>query len=198
MARDDAADLLDAADVLEAFAKFAAHRKQVRALEASGLVEIHDVAAAVEAYRVRASINAVAAPRHLVGEARACAAFDAMTGLGSIDFASPVSRVEKELRVASLRIDRVVFHDDESVTVVEVKPDGCRRDVSHGIGQALMYAAAAVAAGLAKEVRPALFVSGEADPLIAEACRLGGVTYLVSGDVRWWSLAGMLVEALHV
>ena len=114
----------------------------------------------------------------LTGEDRACAVFDFLIKSHQLaDFESDPVSFEREFAVSGMRIDRLVRHKDGSVTAVEIKPRGVMRDMSHGIGQALLYAAALVGSGM-DAVRPALFIPGPKIDLLAEAARIGGVQYI--------------------
>lgn len=114
----------------------------------------------------------------LSGETKACALFDYLMMGGSLgEFESPAITFEREFSVNGMRIDRLIRHKDGSVTAVEIKPRGVMRDMSHGIGQSLLYAAALVTSGH-DLVRPALFIPGPKIELLAEAARIGGVQYL--------------------
>lgn len=126
----------------------------------------------------------IAAPvmglKGLSGEGRACAVFDFLIKSNQLaEFESAPVSYEREFGVSGMRIDRLIRHEDGSVTAVEIKPRGVMRDMSHGIGQALLYAAALVGAGI-DAVRPALFIPGPKIDLLAEAARIGGVQYMHS------------------
>lgn len=128
--------------------------------------------------RLREIVAPVIGLRHQIGEAKACAMFDYSMRAGHFyDFESPAVSFEREFSVSGLRIDRVVRHEDGSITVVEIKPRGVMRDMSHGIGQSLLYAALMASAGHDR-VRPALFIPGPRIEILAEAARLGGVQFL--------------------
>lgn len=127
---------------------------------------------------LRDVVSSVAGLRSLVGESKACALFDFSLRAGHFDgFESPVISFEREFIVSGMRIDRLLRHEDGSVTAVEIKPRGIMRDMSHGIGQALLYAALLVAAGH-ERVSPAIFIPGPCIDVLAEASRLGGVQFL--------------------
>ena len=114
----------------------------------------------------------------LSGEPKACVLFDYLMMGGSLgEFESPAVSFEREFSVNGMRVDRLIRHEDGSLTAVEIKPRGVMRDMSHGIGQSLLYAASLVAAGN-DLVRPALFIPGPKIELLAEAARIGGVMYL--------------------
>jgi len=183
--------VMELVDVTVAMVK---HNQEVADLFASGKAEIHSVAALHEAQRIRCALAPMARISRLSGEAKACAIFDAMFVLGDIsrELGSEVACCKPEVQVAGLRVDRVLYHEDGSVSAVEIKPVGSRRDMVHGVGQALLYAAALIESGEA-EVRPVLFVSGERDSLVAEACRLGGVEYVTSESTKLWDFMGDLV-----
>lgn len=118
--------------------------------------------------------------RGLAGEDRACAVFDFLIKSNQLgEFESRPVEFEREFKVGGMRIDRLIRHEDGSVTAVEIKPRGVMRDMSHGIGQSLLYAAALVRSGV-DAVRPALFIPGPKIDLLAEAARIGGVQYLYS------------------
>ena len=128
--------------------------------------------------RLREIVAPVVGLRSKVGEAKACAMFDFSMRAGHFDgFESPVVSFEREFSVSGLRIDRVLHHEDGSVTAVEIKPRGVMRDMSHGIGQSLLYAALMASSGV-ERVRPALFIPGQRIEILAEAARLGGVQFL--------------------
>ena len=128
--------------------------------------------------RLRQVVAPVMELSSLVGESKACALFDFSIRAGHFDgFDSPVVSLQREFVVAGFRIDRLLTHEDGSVTAVEIKPRGVMRDMSHGIGQALLYAALLASAGY-ERVRPAMFIPGPRIDVLAEAARLGGVQFL--------------------
>jgi hypothetical protein len=123
-------------------------------------------------------VDSVLGLRVLAGEDRVCAVFDFLIKSNQLaEFESAPVSFEREFAVSGMRIDRLVRHEDGSVTAVEIKPRGVMRDMSHGIGQALLYAAALVRSGI-DSVRPALFIPGPKIDLLAEAARIGGVQYI--------------------
>ena len=124
------------------------------------------------------TVRSVRTLRQLSGEPKACALFDYLMMGGSLgEFESPAISFEREFSVNGMRVDRLIRHEDGSVTAVEIKPRGVMRDMSHGIGQSLLYAESLVAAGN-DLVRAALFIPGPKIELLAEAARIGGVKYL--------------------
>ncbi|HNY42088.1 MAG TPA: hypothetical protein PKJ41_16915 [Bryobacteraceae bacterium] len=127
---------------------------------------------------LREIVSSIVGLRSRIGEGKACAMFDFSLRAGHFDaFESPVVSYDREFNVSGLRIDQVLHHEDGSVTAVEIKPRGVMRDMSHGIGQSLLYAALMAAAGN-ERVRPALFIPGPRIEILAEAARLGGVQFL--------------------
>ena len=116
-----------------------------------------------------------------VGEKKTCAIFDMTVFEEDADIAklssSRIVSVEREATLPCGNVDRLLRHADGTITVVELKGKGSRRDHACGIGQALVYAACARETLGASEVRAALFVLGEFDPWIAQACETAGVSY---------------------
>lgn len=116
-----------------------------------------------------------------VGEAKTCAIFDYLINQGESailkQFDDAVS-VRREVKFECGFADRVVEHADRSITVVEIKPAGSRRDHMQGLGQALMYACAAREISMSNEVRAALFVSGDSDKWVEAACKSAGAMYI--------------------
>lgn len=113
-------------------------------------------------------------------EDRVCAIFDWLiqseSGINGIQ--NDVVAIHREFRTGAGFVDRLLVHADGTVTVVEIKGPGSRRDHACGLGQALVYAAA-VREEMPKfhEVRSALFVGGEHDQWLSSACRVSGVAY---------------------
>ncbi len=98
-------------------------------------------------------------------EALICAVFDKNLRSGNIDrlfFSEPV-RFEREVRLPCGNADRIIEHADGTLTVVEVKAAGSRRDHAQGIGQVLLYAAAVRATRDVQDVRGMLVVGGSSD-----------------------------------
>ena len=133
-----------------------------------------------------------------VGEEKACEVFDFHFKTDNFEFhSSPVSLVREYAVRLGMRVDRLIRHEDGSVTVVEIKPNGSLRDMAHGIGQALLYATALATDEPDTKVTPALFVPGKRNEIIAEACRLGGVNYLYTEEsVALLNLMGEIVRWL--
>lgn len=115
------------------------------------------------------------------GEDKSCALFDyaILGGVFDKQLHQEVVLSRKEYRLKAGRIDRLLEHKDGSFTVVEIKPNGSLRDQAQGLGQSILYAAS-LRAELRdnREVRSALFISGDFDQEIESACRSVGVEYL--------------------
>lgn len=134
-----------------------------------------------------AKVDALLDISYRVGESRVCALFDYLIGSGCLDgrFHAGITAIGKNVRLPCGFADRVLHHGDGSLTVVEVKQRGSRRDHACGIGQALVYAAALREVASATDVHPALVVSGNHDRWIADACATAGVAYInLPGDVE--------------
>lgn len=116
-----------------------------------------------------------------IGEPRACAMFDlgVFEGDQFPELWPDVVASTPEYVLPCGRVDRLLTHADGSLTVVEIKPPGSRRDQAQGLGQAIMYAASLRAKMNSNvEVRAALFVASDLDQEVENACRSVGVTYL--------------------
>lgn len=117
-----------------------------------------------------------------MNEDKTCAIFDLMV-LSEDSYIvdhlhADIVSMRKEVRLPCGNADRVLHHADGTLTVVEIKARGSRRDHACGLGQALVYAAALRGETGAVDVRAAIFVGGEKDAWIASACASTGVTYL--------------------
>ena len=119
-------------------------------------------------------------------EDRVCALFDIMffdEGSALRKAISPhADRLFREVQLPCGRVDRVITHKDGSATVVEVKQRGSRRDIAQAIGQVLVYSGAIKSSGNYTDVRPAIFVPGDRDEWIENACQLAGIEYITIDD----------------
>lgn len=91
----------------------------------------------------------------------------------------PISRWEPEYRFPRGRADLVLFHDDGSVTVVEVKDAGDDRHILSGVGQLSLYAMQVRMALPDAKVRRILAapVDGSRSRHLLAACDLAGVVF---------------------
>lgn len=117
------------------------------------------------------------------GEARVCSIFDALFVLGGLEkyFVSKPVRAQREVQTLAGRVDRLLHHEDGSVTAVEVKDHGYSRDIATGIGQALLYATALRETLDANEIRPAIAIGmrgGKVNPWIEETCKKNGIVVI--------------------
>ncbi len=114
-------------------------------------------------------------------EALICAVLDRKLRNGQLDslYSSEPIAFEREVRLPCGNADRIIRHADETLTVVEVKAAGSRRDHAQGIGQILLYTAAVRAIRDAKDVRGMLVVGGKPDEWIESACKQAGIEYVV-------------------
>jgi hypothetical protein len=122
-------------------------------------------------------------------EDKICAIFDSMLHSENEFVLSKlhhsIESFAKEFQLECGRCDRVIYHADGVVTVAEVKAKGSRRDHAQGLGQVLMYAAAAREQRLSNDVRMALVVGGEKDIWLESACKTAGVSYInISNSVE--------------
>ena len=119
-----------------------------------------------------------------VGERRTCAAFDVMVALGGAEgfvrhpSLSPIKSMVREKSFPCGRVDRMTVHEDGSITLIEIKQQGSRRDIATAIGQVVMYGAAAKQLISATDYHLATCVSGERDKWIEAACESVGVEYI--------------------
>lgn len=113
-------------------------------------------------------------------ENKACAIFDYMVASNEplAGLHPGIVEVKKEMRLPCGHADRVLYHEDGTITAVEIKARGSRRDHVCGLGQALMYATALREITKSPDVRSVLFVAGESDPWVAGACASAGVGYI--------------------
>lgn len=114
-------------------------------------------------------------------EALICAVLDKNLRNGRLDrlYHSDPIAFEREVRLPCGNADRIIRHADGTLTVVEVKASGSRRDHAQGIGQVLLYTAAVRATRDVKDVRGMLVVGGDPDEWIASACKQAGIEYVV-------------------
>jgi len=114
-------------------------------------------------------------------ENRVCAMCDYLVTRDSVllgELRGDIVDVRREVRLPCGIADRVLTHSDGSLTAVEVKRRGSRRDYACGLGQAIMYAASLREMPCVPDVRAALCIEGLRDEYIAAACQDAGVTYI--------------------
>lgn len=115
-------------------------------------------------------------------EAKTCAIFDYLTLTNSEllhkHFHSPIERLEKEFKLLTGNVDRVAYHNDGSITVVEIKGFGSLRDHAQAIGQVLLYAEAMRELKQSNQVYKAIVLSGNRDPWIEAVCKSSEIAYI--------------------
>lgn len=119
-----------------------------------------------------------------VCENKTCAVFDWIVQLNFSpeDFHPGIVRIQKEYRLPCGMADRVLWHEDGTITVVEVKGPGSRRDHASGIGQVLVYAEGVREVTRAPDVRTMLCTAGPRDAWIEAACDRAGIRYMPIED----------------
>lgn len=119
---------------------------------------------------------------HKNGEAKICAIFDYLAykndGLVRNYFKSDITNVHKEQHLETGIVDRVAHHKDGSVTVIEIKGFGSRRDHAQAVGQVLLYAAGMHELKQTNNVNKAIVVLGERDYWIELVCKAADIAYI--------------------
>lgn len=95
----------------------------------------------------------------------------------------PIDIARFEFPLPCGRADLVLFHNDGTVTVIELKGPGDDRKILAGIGQVTMYAVQIGYARTARCIRKILAapVKGEDSEHLAEACAAAGVRFVPLG-----------------
>lgn len=97
----------------------------------------------------------------------------------------PIFHFEREMAVGRGRTDYTLFHEDGSVTVIELKAEGSQTEVISGIGQLLCYMMQiGQSKGLTGPVRGLLMAPRPTEPrtadfgLIAKTCEKAGISFI--------------------
>lgn len=164
-------------------------------------LEVKNPEAYKEAQKIRSQLRPLASMHKLNGEQRTVAVFatlahtkcDLITDVIGDDYDS--EDIFHEYKVGNGRVDCAIFHNSNTLSLIEIKDCTSHRDIVAGIGQVLWYAAMAERTTDRTRINPVLAVLGDHDDDIERACSLAGVHYICLGPLKNMLLLSKIMAA---